>query len=125
MRDEEQWAEMEKYFKENIPNMKPADFTEMFLIAYRDDAWRISEEFKVELSKLVPVHIKQFKGNILGESMELLHEYNLLTDYLLLDVYYPILRASGGRIAREGGLGMVLRVLRAVNHDEVLAGPLK
>ena len=55
--EKDTWELMEKFIKQNIPYMKSVDFGRCYLIAFRDEGWRTSDEFKKELSLILPVHL--------------------------------------------------------------------
>lgn len=81
---------MERFIKQNIPYMKPSDFGMNYLISFRDDGWRTSDEFKKELSLLLPNHLKNLNPLVVAETFKLNEQFGLVTDYLFEDFYHHV-----------------------------------
>lgn len=53
---------------------------------------RASDEFKKELSLILPVHMKKMSPIAIAKAFELVYKNNLMTEYLFFDHFHMILR---------------------------------
>jgi hypothetical protein len=88
--EKDTWEVMQKFVTQNIPYMRSGDFGRIYLVGFRDGGWRISDEFKKDLSLVLPVHLAKLDPQVIAETFKLNEEFGLVTEHLFENFYHHV-----------------------------------
>lgn len=81
---------------------------------------RSSDEFKKELSLIIPPHIKKMSPIAIAKSFEALYKNNLVTEYLFLDHFHLILKTRFLWFVMGRACPLVLKLLREAEFEVII-----
>ncbi|CAD8066368.1 unnamed protein product [Paramecium primaurelia] len=112
----EVWGKFEERMIKLLPNIPARLFGECVRL-FMEKQERSSDEFKKELSLVIPVHLTKMSPQAIAKAFEMVYKYNLMTDYLFYDHLHFILRKRFKWFVMGRACPLMLRLLREANFE--------